>query len=87
MYTLNRYAGNRRISTQKQAARAAGKGSLLFLDEIDCICPPREDAGDAERRVVRRDAEGDSGTDILQQNQVTTVSLDVRSNIPGLRWI
>merc|ERR1719230_987788 len=35
-----------------EKARSTGKGVLLFLDEIDAICPIRDDATESERRVV-----------------------------------
>lgn len=36
----------------RQAARSRGTGALLFIDEIDAICPKRDDATEAERRMV-----------------------------------
>lgn len=34
------------------AAHRSKKGALLFIDEIDAICPNREEATESERRVV-----------------------------------
>merc|ERR1712224_43785 len=36
----------------RRKARGKGTGALLFIDEIDAICPKREDASEAERRMV-----------------------------------
>lgn len=36
---------------RKQAAEH-GTGTLLFIDEIDAVCPKRDDSGEAERRMV-----------------------------------
>jgi len=36
----------------RQAAETQGTGALLFIDEIDAICPKRDDATEAERRMV-----------------------------------
>lgn len=36
----------------RRKALDAGTGALLFIDEIDAICPKRDDSGESERRMV-----------------------------------
>lgn len=36
----------------RELARRRGTGALLFIDEIDAVCPKRDDATEAERRMV-----------------------------------
>ncbi|CAJ1329555.1 unnamed protein product [Effrenium voratum] len=36
----------------RQQARERGTGALLFIDEIDAVCPKRDDASEVERRMV-----------------------------------
>jgi len=36
----------------RELAEDRGTGALLFIDEIDAVCPKRDDASEAERRMV-----------------------------------
>eukprot|EP00438_Fugacium_kawagutii_P034101 Skav232061 [mRNA] locus=scaffold1641:126681:146268:- [translate_table: standard] len=36
----------------RQQAAERGTGALLFIDEVDAVCPKREDASEVERRMV-----------------------------------
>eukprot|EP00927_Polykrikos_kofoidii_P070229 TRINITY_DN6625_c0_g6_i1.p1 TRINITY_DN6625_c0_g6~~TRINITY_DN6625_c0_g6_i1.p1 ORF type:complete len:812 (+),score=140.23 TRINITY_DN6625_c0_g6_i1:100-2535(+) len=36
----------------RKLAEVRGTGALLFIDEIDAVCPKRDDSGEAERRMV-----------------------------------
>ncbi|CAK0880764.1 unnamed protein product, partial [Prorocentrum cordatum] len=52
----------------RRQAEARGTGALLFIDEIDAVCPKRDDAGEAERRMVAAfltQLDGVGGTDGL----------------------
>lgn len=55
----------------RQQAAQHGAGTLLFIDEIDAVCPKRDDSGEAERRMVAAfltaldGAKGDDGVVVL----------------------